>query len=142
MPAIETRIDPRSETFRRNRADMIAAIEGFRACEAKVRDTSNAKRERFRARGQLLPRERVAAILDRGAPYLEFATLAGFGMHDDDGKENVLGGQLIAAIGYVNSIRCMISTTDSAIKGGTITPMGTAPAQRLHGRWLSAAAGK
>ena len=124
MPIIESRIDPQSEGFRTNREQMLALIGEFRALEQKVRDASNARRERFRARKQLLPRERVALLLDPGAPWLELSTLAGFRMHDDDGDAGVQGGGGIAGIGYVSGIRCIVSANDSAIKGGTVTPMG------------------
>ena len=43
-------------------------------------------------------------------------------MHDDDGEKNVLGGGIITGIGVVSGIRCMVIASDSAIKGGTITP--------------------
>jgi len=124
MPIIESRIDPQSEGFRANREQMLALIGEFRALEQKVRDASNARRERFRARKQLLPRERVALLLDPGAPSLELSTLAGFRMHDDDGDAGIQGGGGIAGIGYVSGIRCIVSANDSAIKGGTVTPMG------------------
>src|SRR6201985_2492570 len=124
MSIIESRVDPKSEAFRANREQMLALIGEFRALEQKVRDASNARRERFRARKQLLPRERVALLLDPGAPWLELSTLAGFRMHDDDGDAGIQGGGGIAGIGYVSGIRCMVSANDSAIKGGTISPMG------------------
>lgn len=103
---------------------MLALVDEFRALEQKVRDSSNAKRELFHQRGQLLPRERLAILLDKGMPFLELATLTGLSMHDDDGKENVFGGGLIAGIGYVSGVRCLVSISDAAIKGGTIAPMG------------------
>src|SRR5713101_175806 len=124
MPAIESRVSLSSESYRANRAAMLALIEDFRALEEKVRKTSNAKKEQFAKRGQLLPRERVALLLDRGSPFLELSTLAGLGMHDDDGKENPLGGGGIDGIGYVSGVRCLIAASDSAIKGGTTAPMG------------------
>src|ERR1700758_3721119 len=105
MPIIESLIDPQSESFRANREQMLALIGEFRALEQKVRAASNARLDRFRARQQLLPRERVALLLDPGAPWLELATLAGFRMHDDD-PEGIQGGG-IAGIGYVSGIRCM-----------------------------------
>ena len=122
MPIIESRVDPRSDSFRTNREQMLQLIAAFRALEQKVRDASNARRERFHSRGQLLPRERLALLLDRGAPWLELATLAGHRMHDDE-AEGIQGGG-IAGIGYVSGIRCMVAASDSAIKGGTSTPMG------------------
>jgi len=118
MPIIESRVDPDSETFRANREQMLALTGGFRALEQKVRDFSNARRDRFRARGQLLPRERVALLIDPGAPWLELSTLAGLRMHDDDGAEGIQGGGGISGIGYVSDIRCIVSANDSAIKGG------------------------
>jgi geranyl-CoA carboxylase beta subunit len=124
MPIIESLIDPQSESFRANREQTLALIGEFRALEQKVRDASNARRERFRARKQLLPRERLALLLDPGAPWLELSTLAGFRMHDDDGDAGIQGGGGIAGIGYVSGIRCIVSANDSAIKGGTLTPMG------------------
>ncbi|MCW5657047.1 MAG: acyl-CoA carboxylase subunit beta [Burkholderiaceae bacterium] len=124
MGIIETAVDPQSEQFGRQRAGMRALIDHFRGLERRVRDVSNAQQARFRERGQLLPRERIALLLDRGSPWLELSTLAGFRLHDDDGEKNVLGGALISGIGLVAGIRCMVIASDSAIKGGTITPMG------------------
>ncbi len=95
-----------------------------RALEQKVRDESASKRDKFEKRGQLLPRERVARLLDRGSDFIEFCTLAGLGMHDDDGDKSVLGGGSIIGIGTVSGKRCVIMASDSAIKGGTIPPMG------------------
>ena len=111
---------------------MLALIGEFRALEQKVRDVSNARRERFRARKQLLPRERVALLIDPGAPWLELSTLAGFRMHDDDGAEGIQGGGGIAGIGYVSGIRCIVAANDSAIKGGTSTPMGVKKNLRIQ----------
>ncbi len=124
MPVIHSEIDTNSETFQANRVSMLERIQIFRDLEQRVRDTSNAKKEKFEKRGQLLPRERISLLLDKGAPFMQLSTLAGLGMHDDDGKKDVLGGGMIVGIGYVSGVRCMIKASDSAIKGGTIAPMG------------------
>jgi len=102
------------------------------ALQAQVVAASAAKRERFEARGQLLPRERVAQLLDRGSPWLELSPLAGLGMHDDDGKKDVLGGGSIVGIGVVAGKRVLVSASDSAIKGGTVAPMGLKKALRAQ----------
>jgi geranyl-CoA carboxylase beta subunit len=78
----------------------------------------------FQKRGQLTPRQRLAHLLDRGSPFLEISTLAGLNMHDDDGAENIQGGGVIAGIGTVSGVRCVITASDSGIKGGTTAPMG------------------
>ena len=124
MSVIKSRIDPASASFKANRAEMLALVADFRALEQKVRDLSNAKRQTFAKRGQILPRERLALLLDRGAPWLELSTLAGYRMHDDDGRENIQGGGSIAGVGHVADIRCLVTASDSAIKGGTTAPMG------------------
>jgi len=124
MAIIQSKIDPNSEGFLVNRRDMRALVDNFRALEQRVRDTSNQKLPMFQKRGQLTPRQRLAHVLDRGSPFLEISTLAGLNMHDDDGAENIQGGGVIAGIGYVSGVRCVISASDSGIKGGTTAPMG------------------
>ncbi len=124
MPRLNSKIDTKSETFGRNRAQMLELIEGFRGLEAKVREHSASKAAKFSKRGQLLPRQRVERLLDRGAPFLEFSTLAGYKMHDDDGKSGISGGSNIIGLGFVEGRRCLVSASDSAIKGGAVSPMG------------------
>jgi geranyl-CoA carboxylase beta subunit len=124
MAVWRSQIDTGSDAYRQNRAEMLALVEGFRALEQRVRDTSNARRPVFEKRGQLSPRDRLAHVLDRGAAFLEISTLAGYQMHDDDGGENIMGGGFIAGIGSIAGIRCMVTASDSGIKGGTIAPMG------------------
>ena len=132
MPVLESRIDTRSDSFQTNRAAMLRLIEDMRSHEARVRSSSAKRRALFRERGQLLPRERVEMLLDRGSPWLEISTLAGFGLHDDDGGQNVQGGLTICGIGVVSGIRCMVMASDSGIKGGVITPLGLKKTLRIQ----------
>jgi geranyl-CoA carboxylase beta subunit len=132
MPVIGSALDPRSQSFCANAAAMAQKLAKVRALEEAVRNNSASKKERFAERGQILPRERVERLLDRGAPFLELSTLAGYRMHDDDGGKNIMGGGTIAGIGVVAGKRCIISASDSAIKGGTIPPIGLKKALRLH----------
>lgn len=132
MPVIDSKVIPTSATFQGHRADMLGLIEGFRGLEARVKANGEKKRRKFEKRGQLLPRDRVALLLDPGAPFLELSTLAGLGMHDDDGKDEVMGGGTIAGVGFVSGRRCMVVATDSAIKGGAVSPMGLKKGLRLQ----------
>jgi geranyl-CoA carboxylase beta subunit len=124
MPALRSALNTKSDAFRANVSRMTERLAQVRALEKQVRDGSADKRDKFDKRGQLLPRERVARLLDRDSPFLEISTLAGLGMHDDDGKKTVLGGGTIIGIGVVAGKRCLVTASDSALKGGTISPMG------------------
>jgi geranyl-CoA carboxylase beta subunit len=131
VAVLSSTIDTKGEAFVRNRAEMLALVSEFRDIEARIRSFAEAKRATFEKRGQLLPRERVALLLDRNAPFLEFSTLAGLGMHEDNGKDKVFGGG-ISGIGEIAGVRCIVSASDSAIKGGTTTPMAVEKALRMQ----------
>ena len=130
MPVLRTKIKPKSDAFAANAQRMLEMLAEVQRLEQMVIAESESKRSKFESRGQLLPRERVARLLDRGSPFLEFSRLAGLNMHDDDGKKSVLGGGSIVGIGVVAGKRCLISANDSAVKGGTIAPMGLRKAWR------------
>ncbi len=131
MPALESRIDTGSAEFAANREAMLAHIAAFRDAEQKTRDAAEESRARYEQRGLLLPWDRIAQLLDPGSPFLEFSSLAGFRMYDDkDGS--AAGGGMIAGIGYVSGIRCLVTASNYAIKGGTITPAGLRKTLRLQ----------
>ncbi|MDF1638795.1 acyl-CoA carboxylase subunit beta [Alcanivorax jadensis] len=131
MSVIESTLDPNSEEYRQNRDALLAAVEEFRAIEQAVVDTAEGKRAKFEKRGQLLPHERISRLLDTGSPFLSLMNLAGYKMHDDkDGTE--AGGGTIAGIGYVSGVRCLVTASNSAIKGGTISPSGLHKTLRLQ----------
>ena len=87
MPALRTKINPRSDAFAANTQRMAGLLAEVQRLEGLVILESESKREKFEKRKQLLPRERVARLLDRGTPFLEISRLAGLNMHDDDGKK-------------------------------------------------------
>ncbi len=132
MPAIRSKIKPKSDDFAANAQRMQGLLAEVQRLEGLVIAESESKREKFEKRKQLLPRERVARLLDRGTPFLELSRLAGLNMHDDDGKKSVMGGGSIVGIGVVAGKRCVVSASDSAVKGGTVAPMGLKKALRVQ----------
>lgn len=131
MTKLTSNINIHSEEFLANVESMQTHIASFREIEQKVHDKENEAKEKFVKRGKLLPRERINRLLDAGAPFLEICSLAGFKMHDDkDGS--MAGGGIIAGIGYVSGIRCIVVASNSAIKGGTISPAGLDKTLRLQ----------
>lgn len=131
MPVIESRIDPDSETYHANHAAMLVQIEEFRTAEQNVIAKAEDARGKFEKRGQWMPWERVTRLLDPGSPFLELASLAGYRMHDDKDGSGA-GGGIIAGIGFIAGIRCLVSASNSAIKGGTISPAGLQKSLRLQ----------
>ena len=124
MARIESRVDPHGETFARQREGMLALLGQVRALEARTAAASARAKPLFDKRGQLLPRERVARLLDPGAPWLELSTVAGFGLDDPDPEKSVPGGGVIAGIGFVAGVRCFVNASDAGIDAGAIQHMG------------------
>src|SRR6201998_3932596 len=100
MSIIENTIATTSAAFKANRDGMLALIARVRGLEERTRGASSAAKERFHKRGQLLPRERVALVLDPGSPFLELSTLAGYMFDVPDPDKSVSGGGVIAGIGF------------------------------------------
>jgi geranyl-CoA carboxylase beta subunit len=132
MPQFKSRVDVHSENFAANREAHLALIAGYRALEEKIAANSARSLPKFRKRGQLLPRERLDLLLDRGSPFLEISSLCGNNMHDDDGDRKISGGGLVGGIGIISGVRCMIGVNDSGIQGGAMTPMGVQKVLRMQ----------
>jgi geranyl-CoA carboxylase beta subunit len=124
MAVIDSTVSPGSDAFKANREGMLTLIAKMRALEDRARVASAASGERFHKRGQLLPRERVALLLDPGAPFIELSTLAGYMFDRSDAEKSVPGGGVVAGIGFVSGIRCMVSANDSGIDAGALQPYG------------------
>jgi geranyl-CoA carboxylase beta subunit len=131
MVTLESSLNAKSAEFERHRASMAAQVAKLREVEARMLATEQKFESRARKAGKLLPRERLALLLDRGAPFLELAPIAGLRMYDDtDGS--LAGGHLIAGIGFVSGRRCLVIVWNYAIKGGTITTVTVRKMLRLQ----------
>lgn len=69
MPALVSRIHPESDTFQAQRKGMLQLVDRLRELEARAAAASARSKPLFDKRGQLLPRERLARLLDPGAPW-------------------------------------------------------------------------
>src|SRR5881392_3880749 len=118
MATIENTISPSSAAYKANRDGMLALNTRMRALEDRTRSASAAGKDRFHKRGQLLPRERVALVLDPGSPFIELMTLTGYMFDVPDADKSIPGGGAIAGI------RCMVSANDSGIDAGALQPYG------------------
>ena len=120
MPAIQSQLSPSSEAFRANAARMKALVAEIADKAATVeRGGPEEARERHVGRGKLLPRERLAQLLDAGAPFLEIGQFAAWGLYGGD----IASAGMIAGIGRVAGTECMIVVNDATVKGGTYYPL-------------------
>ncbi|MGO1500247.1 MAG: acyl-CoA carboxylase subunit beta, partial [Marinobacter sp.] len=83
MQILKSSVNPKSDEFQGNIEAMSGHVQSFRDVEQKVLDLAEAAREKFTKRDKLLPRDRINRLLDRGTPFLELCSLAGYKMHDD-----------------------------------------------------------
>ncbi|MBU3739237.1 MAG: methylcrotonoyl-CoA carboxylase, partial [Rhodoferax sp.] len=125
MAVLETRLNARSAEFLSHATAMRGLVEDLRArFEQVTQGGGEQARARHTARGKLLPRDRVQMLLDPGTPFLEIAPLAALGLYPDrDGSDSAPGAGLIAGIGRVSGVDCMIVCNDATVKGGTYYPM-------------------
>src|SRR5947208_9187185 len=122
---LESQLNPRAADFQSNAQAMQVLVDDLAAQLAKAAaGGGEAARAKHTARGKLPPRERVQMLLDPGTPFLEIAPLAAHDMYiNKDGVGDAPCAGLIAGIGRVSGVDCMVVCNDATVKGGTYYPM-------------------
>lgn len=120
LSVLSSEIDHSSEQFTSNAADYEAMVQKMRELHRRIEQGGPPKaREKHIAKGKMLPRERLTALIDPGTSFLELSPLAG---HEVYPGEDVPGAGIITGIGTVDNISCMVIANDSTVKGGTYYP--------------------
>lgn len=120
MAIIRAKALTKGAEFEANRKAMKAAMATIEEAAAVAADGGGAaSRARHESRGKLLPRDRVAQLLDAGSPFLEIGQTAAHGMYDGASP----GAGVIAGIGRVSGREVMVVCNDATVKGGTYYPM-------------------
>ena len=120
MTALVTKINTRDAAFAENEAHLLAQVADLRQVVAKIKLGGGEKyQQRHKARGKLLPRERLNGLLDDGSPFLELSQLAAHDVYDDE----VPAAGIITGIGRICGQECMIFINDATVKGGTYYPL-------------------
>ena len=125
MSILETQLNARSADFVANANAMRALVADLNAqIDKAALGGGEVARTRHTGRGKLLPRDRVHMLLDAGTPFLELSPLAALGMYPDrDGTDSAPCAGVIAGIGRVSGVDCMIVCNDATVKGGTYYPV-------------------
>ena len=124
MTVFQSKVNTGSEAFQKNRAGMLALIDKLGELNARAPALSAKRKQRFEARGQLLPRERLARLLDPGMPYFEIGNIAGYLLDTENEEKSIPGSTIMSGIGFINGVRCAIVNDDSGIKAGAMTVAG------------------
>ncbi|WP_349616565.1 carboxyl transferase domain-containing protein [Azotobacter salinestris] len=120
MAILHTQINTRSPEFAANGAAMREQVDQLHALLGRIREGGGARaQERHTSRGKLLPRQRIDRLLDPGSPFLEIGQLAAFEVYD----EEVPAAGVIAGIGRIEGVECMVIANDATVKGGTYYPL-------------------
>jgi 3-methylcrotonyl-CoA carboxylase beta subunit len=120
MPAIESRLDVRSDEFLHNARAMGGLVSDLRSqMDRAAAGGGETARARHTARGKLLPRDRIDQLLDPGTAFLELSPLAAHDMYDNEAP----CAGIITGIGRVSGVECVIVCNDATVKGGTYYPV-------------------
>lgn len=120
MTILHTQINTRSPEFAANSAAMLEQVQNLRTVLGRVSEGGGEKaQQRHVARGKLLVRDRINALLDPGSPFLEVAPLAAYEVYGED----VAAAGVVAGIGRVEGVECMIIANDATVKGGSYYPI-------------------
>jgi len=115
-----SKASPSSQASCENRAAHLEALAQVAEAAAQAAEGGGQKpRERHVSRGKMLPRDRVANLIDPGSPFLEIGATAAHGLYD--GAAPCAG--MIAGIGRVAGQDVMVVANDATVKGGTYYPM-------------------
>jgi acetyl-CoA carboxylase carboxyltransferase component len=113
MGIIETKLDRRSETFSRNRSDMLESLQTVEDLLAEAaRGGGEQETARLRNRGKMPLRERISMALDRDSPFLEISPLAAWRSNFNVGSGFVVG------IGVISGVECVILGHDPSVRAG------------------------
>ena len=124
MPVFKSKININSDSYKDNRADMLTLIDKLNELNSRAPKISASKKPKFDKRGQLLPRERLARLLDPGMPYLEISNIAGYLLDTKKEEKSIPGSSIMAGIGFIAGVRTAIVVDDSGIKAGSLTTAG------------------
>jgi 3-methylcrotonyl-CoA carboxylase beta subunit len=120
MGQFKSQINTRSEDFSANAEQMQAQVDDLKAKLTIIKQGGGEKSSaRHLARGKLLPRDRITALIDPGSPFLELSQLAAWDVYGED----VHAAGIITGVGRVNGQECIIVANDATVKGGTYYPL-------------------
>ncbi|SDE52798.1 Acetyl-CoA carboxylase, carboxyltransferase component [Blastococcus fimeti] len=116
-PPLPSSVDPGSESFRQNRADMLEQLAVLdELLDQAAAGGGEKATERLRQRDKLPIRERIAHALDQDSPFLEISPLAAYA------SDYTAGGGMVVGVGVIAGVECVVMGNDPTVLGGALTP--------------------
>jgi len=113
--------EPFSQAFSDNQRHMEGLVQALHVDIEHILKAGGHKAvARHHSRGKMLPRERIAALIDPGSPFLELSQLAGHNLY---GEEHVPAGGIVTGLGVVHGRIVVVVANDATVKGGTYYPI-------------------
>ena len=120
LSVLKSDLSATSATFNSNAAAHADALDVVRqAASDAAAGGGERSRQRHLSRGKMLPRERVANLLDAGSAFLEIGATAAHNMYEGAAP----CGGVIAGVGQVHGQEVMVVCNDATVKGGTYYPI-------------------
>lgn len=120
MPQISSKLNTKSQEFTDNTQHMQLQVDDLKNIVEQIKQGGGEQsNERHKSRGKMLPRERINHLLDAGSPFLELSQLAAWNVYED----YVPAAGVVAGIGRVSGVECMIVANDATVKGGSYYPL-------------------
>ncbi|MBI2337326.1 MAG: methylcrotonoyl-CoA carboxylase [Deltaproteobacteria bacterium] len=120
MEVLPSRLDPNGPEFQANFAALQKQVQDFKLLTQQIKAGGDQDSQaKHKARGKMLARERIEALLDPSSPFLEFSTLAAYGVYDNQAP----GAGIVTGIGYVHGREVVVVANDATVKGGTYFPL-------------------
>lgn len=131
MSILNSHLQVEGHAFLTNRSLSLDRWQEIQSIVKRQRELELKAKPHFQKQGKLLPRERIAQALDPGSPFFEICALAGY-LQFDDTDGSLSGGGIVGGIGVIGGICCLLVANNSAVKGGTINPVGLDKILRLQ----------
>ena len=121
MAVFKSKIDNKSDAFSKNKSEFSGLIKKMEDIYGRAEKVSERRRQKFIDRGQLTPRERLSKILDQDTAFIELFNMISYLVDDDNYDTSISGGSIIAGIGFISGVRCLVFVDDSGINAGALT---------------------
>ena len=121
MTVFKSKINNKSDVFSKNKSEFSELIKKMEDIYCRAEKVSERRRQKFIDRGQLTPRERLSKILDQDTAFIELFNMISYLVDDDNYDTSISGGSIIAGIGFISGVRCLVFVDDSGINAGALT---------------------